>query len=218
MEPVRNVSSNPSEGFEFEFDWAANSKKVQRGTSLQFKPPCLTACAPVPTSTVLAWAVPVQAHAACMTTATVLCLVAALWSHSSPLCPCICSPSFCVRTPCPAAVDVSSGQLPFLDLCALPARASLQDAWSIDRSITECVTYCDVIVPNLTLYDSLGHKVTSGSLLCRFTTGEDGVILYIYAVPTSANTTRTVINAASLMDRDAGKTRGFGALLKYLPR
>ena len=44
------------------------------------------------------------------------------------------------------------------------------------------------------------------------------MILYIYAVPTSANTTRTVINAASLMDRDAGKTRGFGALLKYLPR
>ena len=43
MEPVRNISSNPSEGFEFDFDWAANSKKVQAGTSLQFKPPCLTA-------------------------------------------------------------------------------------------------------------------------------------------------------------------------------
>ena len=54
--------------------------------------------------------------------------------------------------------------------------------------------------------------------LCRFTTGPNGVVLYIYAVPTSANTTRTVINAVALQDRDKPKTKGFGALLRMLPR
>ena len=45
MEPVRNVSSNPQEGFSFTFDWTSNSKTVSKGTTLQFKPPCLTSCA-----------------------------------------------------------------------------------------------------------------------------------------------------------------------------
>ena len=41
MEPVRNISSNPSEGFTFSFDWSGNSKSISKGTSLQYKPPCL---------------------------------------------------------------------------------------------------------------------------------------------------------------------------------
>ena len=44
------------------------------------------------------------------------------------------------------------------------------------------------------------------------------MVLYIYAVPTSANTTRTVINAVALQDKDKPKTKGFGALLRMLPR
>ena len=187
MEPVRNVSSNPSEGFEFDFDWAANSKKVQKGTSLQFKPPCLTACAPAPAlSSILLCTVPDQAHAACLFPDDRQSVLSLRCGHTCPRCADHGCKFPCAPTPCSS--------------CSL--------IWH------------HLIWPSLILRHvcSASSSCPERCLLRRFTTGKDGVILYIYAVPTSANTTRTVINAASLMDRDAGKTRGFGALLKYMPR
>ena len=162
MEPVRNMSTNPQEGFAFTFDWSANSKTVSKATTLQFKPPCLTSCALHSTF----WAL---MHA-CISQAGVWLAESGSWSHCSQTCTAIGAPAgqeFHV-------VFISSLRAVPAALCCGLASAGLA------RSMLRCTSPC------------------------RFSTGKEGgngVVLWIYAVPTSATTTRTIINSVLIKDK-----------------
>ena len=189
MEPVRNVSSNPQEGFTFHFDWSGNSKSISKDTSLQFKPPCLTSCA-----------------------------LLSAWQDTNS-----CFPA--------GRHLFSSNQV-----CLRPAACRSLATLGI-RLLSELVQSHATLLTLLAAQRSRQMCCTADAVLlrCSFATGKgSGVVLWIYAVPTSATTTRIVINSVLIQDKAGKGTKlesetkldlakslsklGITTAFKYLPR